>query len=106
MFEYSNDIPKKQKVTSKQYAFRMTAEKCLHDINKLKLSIGIVRIQVEDKVFARTWRNALETAEEMRNAVQSALQNKDIGLMKELQEKFTFMNLVDAMEAIPYTLST
>lgn len=106
LFQYTNDIPKKQKVTSKQYAFRMTAEKCLHDINKQKLQIGTVRIQVEDKVFARTWKNALATAEEMRSAMQSALQNKDIGLMKELQEKFTFMNLVDAMEAVPYTLST
>lgn len=106
LMEYTNDIPKKQKVTSKQYAFRITAEKCLKDIHTKKLASHTVRIQVEDKVFARTWRNALATAAEMRASLQSALENKDVGLMKELQEKFTFINLVDAMDAVPYTLST
>jgi hypothetical protein len=106
LYEHLNLIPKKQKVTSKQYAFRMTAEKCLQEIHKTKVTTSTIRIHIEDKTFARTWKNALETAADMRNAIQQALIHKDVGLMKELQEKFTFLHLVDAMDAIPYTLSS
>lgn len=106
LLDYKNDIPKKQKVTSKQYAFRMTAEKVLNEIHKAKKAENTIRIHLEDKTFARTWRQALETAAEMRSAMLSALENKDIGLAKEMQDKFTFLNLVDAMDIVPYTIST
>ncbi len=106
LYEHLNLIPKKQKVTSKQYAFRITAEKCLQELHKTKVTTNMIRVHIEDKTFARTWKNALETAADMRNAIQDALSNKDVGLMKELQERFTFLHLVDAMDAIPYTLSS
>lgn len=99
------NIEKKRKTTTKQYALRQTAETIMRKIhtNPQVKSRGIA-FDLDDKTFARDWKAAIVKADEHRTALQTAINNQDLGALRELQEQFVFENLVNMLDAVPYVV--
>ncbi len=106
IFEEKSQVEKKRSVTTKQSVYQLTAENAMQRLYKEKRGSQGVRIQVGDKIFLRNWKKALTMAEDIKQQMAEAIQNQDIGALNETKEQFTFMNLVDVSDKIPYSLES
>lgn len=99
-------IEKKRKTTTKQYCLRMTAEAVLTAVHmKPDVRSRGLSFQLDDKTFAREWRNAIVKADEIQAAIQEAIKNTDLGALNELQQQFVFENLINMGDTVPYQIA-
>jgi DNA polymerase elongation subunit (family B) len=102
-----DQIAKKRNSTTKQYCLRRMAEatfKKFHDNKDIK-SRGLA-FRIEDKTFLRTWKAAINKADEHRAALKAAIDSQDIGAFKALQEEFVFENLINMHDVVPYVIGS